>query len=311
MLWINLIMDSLGSIALSTESPDNNLLKRKPYSRSEYIINNLMWKHLIFQSLFQFIILIILYTSGQNFIYEDNVDRLNITQTIMSCYGIIPGTNISTVQNRYKILSGKSIDWSISQKIVNMSACIDYSNFSNLNLAFGHYISTNGATCHMTIIFNTFVFYTIFNQINSRILNDDFNIFKNLHHNIYFIVIIFTECVLQVIIITFGSTSFNVCNNGLTASQWGICIGFSLVTFLVSIIAKLLPLERCFENIKFFIKRICCCRKTNKVEIEDIIVNDLDEINLITKRKLEKKVSKKSIGKSSKKILKEKTTQFY
>ena len=307
MLWINLIMDSLGSIALSTESPDNNLLKRKPYSRSEYIINNLMWKHLIFQSLFQFIILIILYTSGQNFIYEDNVDRLNITQTIMSCYGIIPGTNISTVQNRYKILSGKSIDWSISQKIVNMSACIDYSNFSNLNLAFGHYISTNGATCHMTIIFNTFVFYTIFNQINSRILNDDFNIFKNLHHNIYFIVIIFTECVLQVIIITFGSTSFNVCNNGLTASQWGICIGFSLVTFLVSIIAKLLPLERCFENIKFFIKRICCCRKTNKVEIEDIIVNDLDEINLITKRKLGKKVSKKSIGKSSKKILKEKT----
>lgn len=33
MLWINLIMDTLGSLALATEPPSYDLLDRKPYSR--------------------------------------------------------------------------------------------------------------------------------------------------------------------------------------------------------------------------------------------------------------------------------------
>ncbi len=44
MLWINLIMDSLGSLALSTEDPSDELLYRQPHSKREYIINNIMWK---------------------------------------------------------------------------------------------------------------------------------------------------------------------------------------------------------------------------------------------------------------------------
>ena len=40
MLWINLIMDSLGSLALSTEDPSDELLYRHPHSKREYIINN-------------------------------------------------------------------------------------------------------------------------------------------------------------------------------------------------------------------------------------------------------------------------------
>jgi Ca2+-transporting ATPase len=33
MLWINLIMDSLGSLALSTEDPSDELLYREPHSK--------------------------------------------------------------------------------------------------------------------------------------------------------------------------------------------------------------------------------------------------------------------------------------
>lgn len=33
MLWVNLIMDTLAALALATEPPTNDLLKRKPYSR--------------------------------------------------------------------------------------------------------------------------------------------------------------------------------------------------------------------------------------------------------------------------------------
>ena len=39
MLWVNLIMDSLGSLALATEPPYEELLKRAPTKRNESIIN--------------------------------------------------------------------------------------------------------------------------------------------------------------------------------------------------------------------------------------------------------------------------------
>ena len=43
-----MIMDSLASLALATELPDENaLLSRKPYSRDEYIISKKMFKHLL------------------------------------------------------------------------------------------------------------------------------------------------------------------------------------------------------------------------------------------------------------------------
>ena len=51
MLWVNLIMDSLGSLALATEPPYDELLERKPTNRTESIINGRMWKHIILQSL--------------------------------------------------------------------------------------------------------------------------------------------------------------------------------------------------------------------------------------------------------------------
>jgi len=39
LLWVNMIMDSLGALALSTDVPTEKLLERKPYHRRERIIN--------------------------------------------------------------------------------------------------------------------------------------------------------------------------------------------------------------------------------------------------------------------------------
>lgn len=52
MLWVNLIMDTLGSLALSTEPPKDELLKRKPYSRREYMITPVMWRNIIGHAIF-------------------------------------------------------------------------------------------------------------------------------------------------------------------------------------------------------------------------------------------------------------------
>ena len=61
MLWVNLIMDSLGSLALATEPPYEELLNRAPTRRNESMINGKMWKHIVMQSLIQIILLIIFY----------------------------------------------------------------------------------------------------------------------------------------------------------------------------------------------------------------------------------------------------------
>ena len=64
MLWLNLIMDTLGSIALATEPPTEELLKRKPHSKNEYIISKTMFKHIVGQSIFQITVVMILVFAG-------------------------------------------------------------------------------------------------------------------------------------------------------------------------------------------------------------------------------------------------------
>lgn len=70
MLWINLIMDTLASLALATEPPTEELLHRHPHSRKEYIISRTMFKHIIGQSIFQFIVMMVLVFMGEKFIPE-------------------------------------------------------------------------------------------------------------------------------------------------------------------------------------------------------------------------------------------------
>ena len=121
-----------------------------------------------------------------------------------------------------------------------------------------------GGTTHMTMVFNTYVFYTFFNLINSRVIEDEFNIFYNIHKNWVFFLIFGVEMILQVLIIQFGSNFFKVASGGLTASQWGICFGFAFITFPVSVLCKLLPIDNCIKNI---LDKCCSCNN-NKDDYE-------------------------------------------
>ncbi len=49
---------------------------------------------------------------------------------------------------------------------------------------------------HYTYLFNTFVFMQLFNFLNSRILDDSINVFKNITKSTYFLVIVFIIVVL-------------------------------------------------------------------------------------------------------------------
>ncbi|CAN0162291.1 unnamed protein product, partial [Laminaria digitata] len=53
MLWVNLIMDTMGALALGTEAPTLELLDRRPYKRNAPLISRPMMRNILVQSCFQ------------------------------------------------------------------------------------------------------------------------------------------------------------------------------------------------------------------------------------------------------------------
>lgn len=53
MLWVNLIMDTFASLALATEVPTPDLLKRKPYGRDESLVSRPMLRSILGHALYQ------------------------------------------------------------------------------------------------------------------------------------------------------------------------------------------------------------------------------------------------------------------
>jgi len=64
MLWVNLIMDTMGALALGTEPPAPGLLLRRPYKRDASLINLPMWRNILAQSSYQLGLLIFLLQKG-------------------------------------------------------------------------------------------------------------------------------------------------------------------------------------------------------------------------------------------------------
>ena len=271
MLWVNLIMDSLGSLALATEPPYEELLKREPTKREESMINGRMWKHIIIQSVCQIILLVVLYLIAPEFIKEQNLIRLTENKIIKYCYNKYPGKDVE------HIIYGTEIKWSSSGKLINSNKefCGKYSTRQFLSEAYTEYINSNCATTHMCIIFNIFVFYTLFNQINCRVIDDSFNIFIRMNKSLLFPLICFLEMGLQVCIIFIGKSPFHIVNEGLTGVQWGICLGLSAITFVVSFIVKLIPLQICID--KLLEKKKDIENVQNKDDVKEVDNNEEKE----------------------------------
>jgi len=64
MLWVNLIMDTMGALALGTEPPSNELLSRRPYKRDASLINLPMWRNIAVQATYQLGLLVFLLNRG-------------------------------------------------------------------------------------------------------------------------------------------------------------------------------------------------------------------------------------------------------
>uniref|UniRef100_A0AAG5DIX5 Calcium-transporting ATPase n=1 Tax=Anopheles atroparvus TaxID=41427 RepID=A0AAG5DIX5_ANOAO len=179
MLWMNLIMDTLASLALATEMPTPDLLLRKPYGRTKPLISRTMMKNILGQAVYQLFIVFGLLFVG---------DRL------------------------LDIESGRG---------------------QPLN---------SEATQHFTIIFNVFVFMTLFNELNARKIHGQRNIFQGLFTNPIFYSIWIATLISQVFIIQFGKVAFST--KALNMEQWLWSVFFGLGTLIWAQIVTSIPTRK-------------------------------------------------------------------
>nr|XP_034836749.1 plasma membrane calcium-transporting ATPase 3 isoform X4 [Maniola hyperantus] len=179
MLWVNLIMDTLASLALATEMPTPDLLQRKPYGRTKPLISRTMMKNILGQGVYQLFIIFTLLFAG---------DKL---------------LNIPTGR-------GQQLSSEPSQ--------------------------------HFTIIFNTFVMMTLFNEINARKIHGQRNVFQGLFTNPIFYSIWIGTALSQVVIIQFGGMAFSTA--GLSIDQWLWCLFFGAGTLVWGQLVTSIPTRK-------------------------------------------------------------------
>ena len=91
------------------------------------------------------------------------------------------------------------------------------------------------------MIFNVFVFTTLFNVINMRILGSRRNVFQGILNNAAFWLAVGSACIAQVLLIQYGATAFNT--TPISPLQWAICLAFALGTLFWHQVVLSLPLN--------------------------------------------------------------------
>ncbi|XP_045481460.1 plasma membrane calcium-transporting ATPase 2 isoform X3 [Harmonia axyridis] len=178
MLWVNLIMDTLASLALATELPTSDLLLRKPYGRTKPLISRTMMKNILGQAIYQLTIIFALLFVG---------DRM-------------------------------------------------------LDIESGRGLIDSGRTQHFTVIFNSFVMMTLFNEFNARKIHGQRNVFEGIFTNPIFYTIWIGTCAAQVFIIQWGGLAFST--KSLTLEQWLWCLFFGVGTLLWGQLVTTVPTRK-------------------------------------------------------------------
>ncbi|CAH0489952.1 unnamed protein product [Peronospora farinosa] len=78
-------------------------------------------------------------------------------------------------------------------------------------------------TQHMTVVFNTFVWMQLFNELNCRKIHDELNVLEGLSRNHVYICVTCFQMLMQFIIVEHTGSFFNC--KPLTTGQWTISIG--------------------------------------------------------------------------------------
>ncbi|ODH48339.1 calcium-translocating P-type ATPase, PMCA-type [Paracoccidioides brasiliensis] len=108
-----------------------------------------------------------------------------------------------------------------------------------LNYDFKHGDIRSETNRFKALIFNTFVWMQIFNQYNSRRIDNGINIFEGILRNWWFIGIQIVIVAGQVLIIFVGGEAFRT--KPLNGVEWGISIILGLLSIPVAVVIRLIP----------------------------------------------------------------------
>ena len=231
MLWVNLIMDTLGALALATEAPDPRFMEREPVAHTASLVSPRMWRFVFGHSALQlFITLGIVFAGTQIVLGPDHLTQL---QNLWSSKNLISGPFIvSGTPSDEKLAS--TLTFAFDQNGIGCDV-----NKNNQTLLSGPfktkkpdctYLGTEDIELYMsTFVFNYFVFAQIFNEFNARELRDDlFGCWRGLLTNYSFLGVIFASAGLQAIFAQLGNVIFRT--TGLTGAHWGWTIGLGALT---------------------------------------------------------------------------------
>eukprot|EP00752_Nemacystus_decipiens_P016220 g14503.t1 len=108
MLWVNLIMDTMGALALGTEPPTLALLRRRPYKRHASLINRIMWRHIAVQAAYQLVLLTWLLLAGADFfgVPDGSPKHFTIVFNAFVFCQIFNEFNARSITNSWNIVKG-------------------------------------------------------------------------------------------------------------------------------------------------------------------------------------------------------------
>jgi len=183
LLWVNVLMDTVGVFVLGTERPKPILLQRKPYRRDSSIFSKLMWRNIIGQGAIQLIVLLVLLYAGKHWFnerfYPDGV----------------------------------------------------YDEDS-----------------HFTFIFNTFIWFQIFNEVNSRKVNDELNVFESALENIWFPLAFAITMALQFVLVEYMGSFSRTTHQAW--DLWLISIGIGTTQLISGFCLRFIKLDTSSEQVE-------------------------------------------------------------
>lgn len=126
-----------------------------------------------------------------------------------------------------------------------------------------------------TMIFNTFLLMTLFNEVNSRKVHGERNIIKNVSSNPLFIVIWFGTFIVQIAIIHTPWVGEKVfLTSPLSVYQWMVCIILGLASLLSYQLGLLFPVSAVWTDYP-------CCKTQHKhthLELEEQETKETSEV---------------------------------
>ncbi|EEF37096.1 cation-transporting atpase plant, putative [Ricinus communis] len=72
LLWVGLVTDTLVAFAFATEPPHNDMMKRLPVGRKGSLITNAMWRNILGQCFYQFMVIWYLQAKGKAILHLDD-----------------------------------------------------------------------------------------------------------------------------------------------------------------------------------------------------------------------------------------------